>query len=72
MFPGFPPDQRTSTRVGVICTLASVLFRTEKQSSKEIKKTKHVRKQKCDVIILQTFPFEPAIYTAAERTCAKF
>ena len=29
---------------------------------------------KCDVIILQTFPFEPhhAIYTAAVRTCAKF
>ena len=26
----------------------------------------------CDVIILQTFPFEPAIDTAAVRTCAKF
>ena len=29
---------------------------------------------KCDIIILQTFPFEPhhAIYTAAVRTWAKF
>ena len=32
---------------------------------------------KCDVIILQTFPFEPLnchheIYTADVRTCAKF
>ena len=34
----------------------------------------HNRILKCDVIILQTFSFEPrhAIYTAAVRTCAKF
>ena len=36
--------------------------------------SQHHRVPKCDVIILQFFPFEPLnlIYTAAVRTCAKF